>query len=87
MVVGKSNTYQRTFLIVADSLLALLVLIVVVGTNDNQHLPLSVHEITEGAMALADYQVDSAHLALINDIFGFGAIFLKKKSKKWNETE
>jgi len=74
MVIGKNNTYQRTFLIVAGSLLALLVLIVVAGTSGGQHLESSAHEIAKGAMALVDYQVDSANLGLTKDIFGFGAV-------------
>merc|ERR1711865_1227896 len=73
MVIGKSNTYQRTFLIVAGSLLALLVLIVVAGTRGGQHLQLSANEIAKDAVALADYQVDSANLALTKDIFGMRA--------------
>ena len=73
MVIGKINTYQRTFLILAGSLLALLVLIAGVGTSGGQHLQSSTHKITNGAVALADYKVDSANLALTKDIFGFGA--------------
>jgi len=69
MVIGKINTYQRTFLIVAGSLLALLVLIAVAGTSGGQHLQSSTHEIAEGAVALADYQVQSTTLALKNDVF------------------
>jgi len=74
MVIGKINTYQRTFLIVAGSLLALLVLIVVAGNNGVQHLQSSAHETAEGAVALADYKVDSVNLALTKDIFGLGAV-------------
>jgi len=74
MVIGKINTYQRTFLIVAGSLLALLVLIAVAGTSGGQHLQSSAHEITQGAVALEDYQVDSANIALTKDIFGLGDI-------------
>jgi len=74
MVLGKSSTYQRTFLIVAGSLLALLVLIVVAGTSGGQHLQSSTHEMTDGAVALEDYKVDSTNLALTKDIFGLGAI-------------
>jgi len=69
MVVGKINTYQRTFLIVAGSLLALLVMIAVAGTSGGQHLQSSAHEIAEGVVALAEYQVDSTNLALTKDIF------------------
>merc|ERR1712161_127167 len=73
IVIGKINTYQRTFLIVAGSLLALLVLIVVAGTSGGQHLQSSANEIAKNAVVLADYQVDSANLALTKDIFGMGA--------------
>jgi len=34
----------------------------------------SVYEITEGAVALTDFQDDSANLALTKDIFGLGAV-------------
>jgi len=73
MVIGKINTSQRTLLIVAGSLLALLVLVAVTGTSGGQHLQSSVNDIAEGAGALADYQEDSANFALITDIFGSGA--------------
>jgi len=74
MVIGKINTYQRTFLIVAGSLLALLVLIAVAGPSGGQHLQSSADKIAEDAVALADYQVDSANLALTKDIFGVGTV-------------
>jgi len=74
MVIGKINTYQRTFLIVAGSLLALLVVIAVADTSGGHQLQSAAHEITEGAVALADYQIDSANLALTKDIFGLGAV-------------
>jgi len=74
MVIGKINTYQRSFFIVAGSLLALLVWIAVAGTSGGQHLQSSAQEIAEGALALADYEVDSANLALTRDIFGLGAV-------------
>jgi len=80
MVIGKSNTYQRPFLIVAGSLLALLVWIAVAGTSGGQHLQSSAYEITEGAVALKDYQGESANLALTNDIFGLGAFSENDKS-------
>jgi len=75
MVIGKINTYQRTFLIVAGSLLALLVLVAVAGTDGGQHLQSIAHEISEGAATLADYQVDSANLALTKDIFGLNSVY------------
>jgi len=56
-------------LIVAGSLLALLVLIAVAGTSGGQHLQSSAHKIAEGVVALADYQIDSANLALTKDNF------------------
>merc|ERR1712238_543127 len=74
VIIEKCITYQRTFLIVAGSLLASLVWIVVAGTSGGQDLQSSVYEIAEGAVAHADYQVDSANLALTKDIFGFGAV-------------
>jgi len=74
MVIGKINTYQRTFLIVAGSLLALLVLIAVAGISGGQHLKSSVHEIVQGFVELADYQEDSTNLALTKDIFGLDAV-------------
>eukprot|EP00751_Fragilariopsis_kerguelensis_P017272 CAMPEP_0170850960 /NCGR_PEP_ID=MMETSP0734-20130129/10941_1 /TAXON_ID=186038 /ORGANISM="Fragilariopsis kerguelensis, Strain L26-C5" /LENGTH=145 /DNA_ID=CAMNT_0011220973 /DNA_START=162 /DNA_END=600 /DNA_ORIENTATION=+ len=79
MVIGKINTYQRTFLIVAGYLLALLVLIAVGGTIGGQPLQSSANEIAEGAVAVADYQVDSASLALTNDIFGVGVVSENKE--------
>jgi len=74
MVIGKIKTYQRSFLIVAGSLLALLVLIAVTGTSGGQLLQSSAQEIAEGAMAPADNEVDSANLALTKDIFDLGAV-------------
>ena len=47
MVIGKNNTYRRTFLIVAGSLLALLVLVAVEGKSGGQHLQPSAHVIAE----------------------------------------
>ena len=43
----------------------------------------STHENAEGAVALADYQVDSANLELTEDIFGLGAV----ESKTLNKTK
>jgi len=80
MVIGKNNTYQRTFLIVAGSLLALLVVIAVADTSGGQHLQSSAHEIAEGVVALVDYQVDSAKLALTKDIFGLDAVSQNDKN-------
>ena len=74
MVIGKSNTYQRTFLIVAGSLLTLLVLITVAGISGGQHLQSSAHEIAKGVGALADYQQYYTNLALTKDRFGIGDV-------------
>ena len=63
MVIGKINTYQRTFLIVAGSSLALLVWVAYADTSGSQHLQSSAH-------VLSDYEVDSANLAHTKDIFG-----------------
>ena len=76
---GKAN--ERSIFIIAGSLLALLLLIAVTGTSGGQHLQSSAHEIAKGAVALADYQVDSANLALTKDIFGFGAVSKNDESK------
>jgi len=74
LVIGKSNTYQRIFLIVAGSLLASLVLISVVGTSGGHYLQSSTaHEISKGAVAFVDYQVDSTNVALTKNIFGLAA--------------
>mmetsp|Transcript_65322 Transcript_65322/g.73142 ORF Transcript_65322/g.73142 Transcript_65322/m.73142 type:complete len:125 (-) Transcript_65322:48-422(-) len=73
-VIGKSNPSQRPLLIVVSSLLALLVLIAVAGPIGGQHLQSSSDKIAEDAVALADYQVDSANLALTKDIFGVGTV-------------
>ena len=55
-------------------MLALLALLVVVDTSGGQYLQSSAHEIAEGAVALADYQVYSLNLALTKDIFGLGSV-------------
>jgi len=68
MVIGKINTYQRTFLIVAGSLLVYSVLIAVASKTAGYSL-VYTGGLAEGAVALADYQVDSANLALTKDIF------------------
>mmetsp|Transcript_25871 Transcript_25871/g.29455 ORF Transcript_25871/g.29455 Transcript_25871/m.29455 type:complete len:128 (+) Transcript_25871:105-488(+) len=74
VVIGKGNTYQRLILIVTGSFLALLVWIAVADKSGGKPLASSAYEIAEGAVALADYQVDSANLALTMDIFGSGAV-------------
>eukprot|EP00751_Fragilariopsis_kerguelensis_P007791 CAMPEP_0170785252 /NCGR_PEP_ID=MMETSP0733-20121128/16775_1 /TAXON_ID=186038 /ORGANISM="Fragilariopsis kerguelensis, Strain L26-C5" /LENGTH=92 /DNA_ID=CAMNT_0011130629 /DNA_START=99 /DNA_END=373 /DNA_ORIENTATION=+ len=70
IVTGNINTYQRSLLIVAGSLLALLVWIAVTGKSGGRPFKSSAHEITKGASALADYTADSANLALTKDFFG-----------------
>ena len=82
MVIGKINTYQLTFLIAAGFSLALLVMIAVVGTSGGQHLQSSAHEIAENAVALADYQLHFANLALLTrDISNSGAVSGNDKRK------
>jgi len=72
--IEKSNTNEHSLLIVAGSLIALLVWIAITVESDGQHFKSSTLEITKGAGALADYQVDSANLALTKDIFGLSAV-------------
>merc|ERR1711865_448471 len=74
MVIEKGNTYQRSYLIVAASLLSLLVLIVVAGTSGGQHLQSSANEFAKDAVTVADYPADSAMSALTKDVFGVGAV-------------
>ena len=81
VVIGKGSTYQRSLLIVAGSLLTLLVLITITGTSGGQHSQSSTHEIAKGAVTLADYQLDSANLALTKDIFDLGAVSSNEKCK------
>ena len=81
MAIGKINTYQHSFLIVASSLLALLVLIAVAGTSGGQHLQTPAHENARGAVALVDYQGDTTNVALTKDIFGFNAVAENNKGK------
>jgi len=88
MAIGKSNTYQRTFLIVAGSLLTLLVWIAMAGKSAGHYFQSSEHEMADDAVALADYQVDSTNLALTNNIFG-GAVSENKdgeNQKKHKDT-
>mmetsp|Transcript_25875 Transcript_25875/g.29457 ORF Transcript_25875/g.29457 Transcript_25875/m.29457 type:complete len:137 (+) Transcript_25875:105-515(+) len=79
VVIGKGNTYQRLILIVTGSFLALLVWIAVADKSGGKPLASSAYEIAEGAVALADYQVDSANLALTKDIFGVGTVSENEK--------
>jgi len=77
MNIGKVNTFQRQFLIVAGSLLALFLLIAVTGKSYGQHVESSAYETDTGAGtgtgALVDYQVYTANSALVLDIFGMSA--------------
>ena len=60
MSVGKSITYQRTFLILAGSLLALFVLVVVGGESGGQHFKSSRWEIAKSVGAIADiFDIDA----------------------------
>ena len=70
MVIGKSNTYQRPLLIVAGFLLALFVWITITNKKGGHYFNISAQKIDNGADAIADYQVDTANLALTKDIFG-----------------
>merc|ERR1712238_107879 len=70
MNIGKSNTIQHPFFIVASSLLALLVWVTVAGKIGGQHVTSSAYEIVQGTGALGDYQVDTASSASGIDIFG-----------------
>jgi len=83
MVIGKSNTYQRTFLIVACSLLACNVLIVIAGKAAGYSI-VYTGGFVESAGAFAEYQVDIANTALSKDMFGVGAVFETDESKKSN---
>jgi len=67
MVIGKINTYQRIFLIVAGSLLAYSVLIAVASKTAGYSL-VYTGGLAEGAVALADYQIVSTNLALTKKI-------------------
>ena len=87
MVIGKISPYQRTFLIVAGSLLALLVLVAVAGTGGGQHLQSSANEIAKDAVTVTDYPADSANLALTKDIFGFGDVSENEEGEKINRRE
>merc|ERR1712238_383450 len=86
IVIGKINTYQRSFLIVAGSLLALLVLIANAGTSGGQHLTSSEAEIAQGgAGTLVEYQADTTDFALNKDIFGIGAVSKNDEGcKNWS---
>ena len=74
MVIGKINTYQRTLLIVAGSLLALLGLIAVAGPSGGHYLQSSANDIAKDAVTLVDFQADSTNLALNKDIFGVDVV-------------
>ena len=73
VVIGKINTYQRQFLIVAGSLLVYSALIAVASKTAGYSL-VYTGGLAKGAGVQADYQVDSANSALTKDIFGLGAI-------------
>jgi len=82
MVIGKINTYQRPLLVVAGSLLALLVWIVLTGESGGQPFKSSAHENTQGVGALEDYQVDTANLVLTKDIIGVSAV--SENEENWS---
>ena len=57
-------------------------MVVVASKSGGQHFKLFTHEIPKSASALADYQVDTANLALTKDILGIGAVSENKEGKK-----
>mmetsp|Transcript_42815 Transcript_42815/g.48594 ORF Transcript_42815/g.48594 Transcript_42815/m.48594 type:complete len:128 (+) Transcript_42815:75-458(+) len=84
MDIEKSNTYQRSSLIVAGSLLALFVWIAIAGKISGQRLKSSVHEITKGVDALAVYQVNTVNLTVNKDIFGTGVVPENEEADRTN---
>mmetsp|Transcript_45498 Transcript_45498/g.52553 ORF Transcript_45498/g.52553 Transcript_45498/m.52553 type:complete len:119 (-) Transcript_45498:58-414(-) len=80
VVIGKDKTYQRLILIVTGSFLALLVWIAVESNNGGHYFKSSAQEIAKGAGALVDYQLDSANLALTQDIFHVNAVSKNENS-------
>mmetsp|Transcript_39161 Transcript_39161/g.43821 ORF Transcript_39161/g.43821 Transcript_39161/m.43821 type:complete len:130 (-) Transcript_39161:92-481(-) len=79
MDTEKCNIYQHPFLIVAGSLLVLLFFVAVAGHSGGwQYLTSSVDEIAEGAVVLADYQVDTDNLELTKDMFSMSAVSKNK---------
>ena len=68
-------------LIVLGSLLALLVWIAVAGTSSSQYLKSFVYENAKDAVALSGFKVNSANLALNEDIFCLSAVSENDKHK------
>ena len=66
-----------------------MLLLAMTGKSGSQYIKLSVHEMSEHAMVLADYQVDFANLALTKDNFGLDAVsqneegMLSKRKRSW----
>ena len=84
MSIVKRNIYKRPLLIVAGSFFVLLVWAVAAGQSGGQPLQSSASEITEGAGAPVDYQVDTINLALTKDIFGLNSVSENDEGEKWN---
>ena len=83
----QGQNYQRPVLIIAGSLLTLLVWIVMIGKSAGHHFQSSTHEMADGSVSLADYQVDSTNLALTKDMFGLGAVSENDEGKIQNRIE
>mmetsp|Transcript_57150 Transcript_57150/g.63858 ORF Transcript_57150/g.63858 Transcript_57150/m.63858 type:complete len:101 (+) Transcript_57150:3-305(+) len=73
MVIGKINTYHRTFIIFAGSLLALNVLIAIAAKTAGYSI-VYTGGFAESTGTLVNYQVDTANTALAKDNFGMSAV-------------
>ena len=80
MIIGKSNNYQRLFLIVAGFFFAFNVFIVITG-KAALYFIVFTGVLAESAGAFVEYQVDIANKALTKDNFGSGAVSATDKSK------
>ena len=85
--IMQGNTYQRPVLIVAGSLLTLPVWIAMAGKSAGHHFQSSAHEVSEGAVALADNHADSTNIALTKNILGLDAVPEVDEGKIKNRTE
>ena len=68
-------------LLAAGSLPALLIWISIIDKTGGQYLKSSVHDIGEGAGALAKYQVDTVNLALVNAVFEMKRVDIKQNKE------
>ena len=80
MVIGKSNNYQRQFLIIAGSLLIYSILIAAAGKTSGYSI-VYTGSFAKSADAVLDYQVDTANSALTKDFFGLVAVSEKDEGK------